>query len=155
MRISFIIFSILMLMTSRDHVKGVVAASNYGQSMIDSLQPGQAFAINVKSVGCFHQSQLRLVIERKVQGYYADFKMEGNIEGQKVKRSYKPIQLNHAKLDSIREFERQLKEVSSQTNYCTTVDTYALSFGSVKKIYTTDKCEWPGIGKLTDVLFEQ
>jgi hypothetical protein len=121
---------------------------------IDSLKVGSKYLINVKSNGCFHHSELYLTILRNETDYFASFKMNGKIEGEKVKRRFKKIKLTTIQLDSLRNFEKELIKISAQTFDCTTVDIYSLIIGSTKNILKTDNCNWNGIGKLVGVFFK-
>jgi hypothetical protein len=122
---------------------------------IDSLKVGQKYSINVESNGCFHNSKLNLIISREADGYFASFKMKGEVEGQKVNTKFKKTKLNNYQIDSVRSFERQLIYVSASKVYCTTVDEYILSIDTSKSVYTVDNCDWQGIGKLVGVLFRK
>jgi hypothetical protein len=121
---------------------------------IDSLKVGSKYLINVESNGCFHHSELYLTILRNETDYFAIFKMNGKVEGEKVKTRFKKIKLTTAQLDALRNFEKQLIKISAQTFDCTTVDTYSLIIGSTKNIFKTDNCNWNGIGKLVAVFFK-
>ena len=121
---------------------------------IDSLKVGSKYLINVESNGCFHHSELYLTILRNETDYFATFKMNGKVEGEKVKTRFKKIKLTIAQLDTLRNFEKQLFKISAQTFDCTTVDTYSLIIGSTKNILKTDNCNWNGIGKLVAVFFK-
>lgn len=120
---------------------------------IDSLKLGQDYFINVQSNGCFHKSNLSLVISKETNGYFASFKMKGNIENKKINTTFKKTQLTDYQINSVRNFERQLISVSASHFICTTVDVYTLSIDKLSKIYTVNKCDWQGIGKLVEVLF--
>jgi hypothetical protein len=122
---------------------------------IDSLKVGSKYLINVKSNGCFHHSELYLTILRNETDYFASFKMNGKIEGEKVKTRLKKVKLTKTQLDYLRTFEKQLIRISNQTFDCTTTDTYFLIIGSTKNILKTDNCNWNGIGKLIGVLFKR
>jgi hypothetical protein len=122
---------------------------------VDSLKVGQSYFINVESNGCFHHSDLNLIISRDTGGYFASFKMKGKIEGQKVNTKFKKTKLTNYQIDSVRNFEKQLLYVSASKYDCTTVDEYTLSIDSLKKVYTVDKCDWQGIGELVGVLFRK
>lgn len=121
---------------------------------IDSLRVGQEYFIRVQSNGCFHHTELFLIIQRSKDGYFATFKMRGKIEGHKVNHSYKKDRLTVAQLDSVRSFETSLAQIAAHTYNCTTVDTYQLSIGETSKQYKVDHCEWQGIGKLAGFLFK-
>jgi hypothetical protein len=123
-------------------------------TIIDSLKVGSKYLINVESNGCFHHSELYLTILRNETDYFATFKMNGKIEGEKVKTRFKKIKLTTTQLDSLRSFEKQLMKISTQTFNCTTVDTYSLIIGSTKNILKVDNCNWNGIGKLIGVFFK-
>lgn len=120
---------------------------------IDSLKLGQDYFINVQSNGCFHQSNLSLVISKETNGYFASFKMKGNIENKNVNTTLKKIKLSDYQIDSVCNFERQLISVSASHFICTTVDVYTLSIDKLSKIYTVNNCDWKGIGKLVGILF--
>jgi hypothetical protein len=122
---------------------------------VDSLKVAQSYFINVESNGCFHHSDLNLIISKDIDGYFAIFKMKGKIEGQKVNTKFKKTKLTNYQIDSVRNFERQLINVSASKYNCTTVDEYSLSIGTLKKVYTVDNCNWQGIGKLIGVLFRK
>ena len=122
---------------------------------VDSLKEGQSYFINVESNGCFHHSDLYLIISKDTDGYFASFKMKGKIEGQKVNTKFKKTKLTNYQIDSVRNFERQLLFVSASKYDCTTVDEYTLSIDTYKKIYTVDNCNWQGIAKLVGVLFRK
>ena len=122
---------------------------------VDSLKVGQDYCITVQSNGCFHHSDLNLIISKETEGYFASFKMKGKIEGKKVNTKFKKTRLADYQIDSLRNFERQLISVSASKFDCTTVDEYTLSIDTLKKSYTVDKCDWQGIGKLVDVLFRK
>jgi hypothetical protein len=123
---------------------------------IDSLKNGEKYFINVESNGCFHHSELYLAISKTGNHYYATFKMNGKIEGKKVKKKFKKTMLNESQVDSIRTFENELIKISSKSFKCTTVDTYFLTINSKKSIYKNDNCAWKmGIGRLSWLLFKQ
>ena len=121
---------------------------------IDSLKVGSKYFINVESIGCFHHSNLYLTIYKNKDGYYATFKMNGEIEGKKVNSKFKKAKLTKYQIDSIRSFEKQLLTISAQTFSCTTEDIYSLTIGSTKNILNTDNCDWKGIGKLIGLIFK-
>jgi hypothetical protein len=122
---------------------------------IENLKVGHSYLVNVESNGCFHHSNLYLTISRENDGYFAKFTMKGEIEGRKVNTKFKKTKLSDFQIDSVRNFERQLVQVSALKHDCTTVDQYTLAIDKLKTTYTVDKCDWQGIGKLVETLFRK
>jgi hypothetical protein len=123
---------------------------------IDSLKNGEHYFIQVESNGCFHHSELYLHISKTGNQYYAAFRMNGKIEGRKIKNRFKKTRLHESQVDSIRRFENELIQISSKTYDCTTVDTYLLTINSTKIVYKIDKCDWEmNMGRLSWILFNQ
>jgi hypothetical protein len=122
---------------------------------IDSLKIGQRYFIDVESNGCFHHSDLRMIIAKETDGYIASFKMTGKIDQKKINRKFKKIKLTDLQIDSIRSFEKQLLAISALKYNCTTVDTYTLTVGTIKTVCIVDKCDWQGIGNLVAFLFKK
>ena len=122
---------------------------------IDSLRTGEKYSIDVVSNGCFHHSELYLTITKSADGYFAEFKIKGKIEGAKVRNTFKKRKINPQQIDSIRAFENKLFQLSKQSYGCTTVDNYYLMQGEKRTSYTVDDCDWNGMGKLVGYLFKK
>jgi len=100
------------------------------EPIIDRLEDGESYSIQISSVGCFHSSAESYIIDRKSDKYYLNYL-------DKTKR------LNKDAVKAIRNFELELNYMD--TFGCTSSDTYTLVYKQHKVKITDGSCDWNGI----------
>lgn len=97
--------------------------------IIDRLQIGESYSIEINSLGCFHHSREKLLIKRTSKQYILKYKGKKRV-------------LNENKLQAIRNFEFELNYMD--TKGCTTEDTYHLKYKDHELNITDGSCSWNG-----------
>ncbi|WP_300027635.1 hypothetical protein [uncultured Maribacter sp.] len=102
-------------------------------TMVESLQHGEQFTIQITSIGCFHGERQIITVLNKDDVLIAHFK-----DKRKV--------LSPSDIDKFISFELQLRNI--EFGGCTTIDTYVLSndFESLK--FSDSTCSWSGYKRL-------
>jgi len=114
-----------------EHV--AVAAQDQQPTLIEQLQNGESYSIEITSVGCFHGTRQTLVVyneEGVLKANFNDISME----------------LSNADIQAFVSFEDELR--SLKIGGCTTVDTYVLRFGNDTFRTNDGTCNWNGGKKL-------
>lgn len=98
--------------------------------IIDLLENGKSYSIQISSIGCEHNSDEKIIIKRKSDKYYIYF-------GEKEKL------LDQEEIQAIRDFEMELNYIKPLGG-CTTTDTYHVKYKK-KEIKVSDgSCSWNG-----------
>lgn len=113
------------------------AAQDSSPTIIELLQNGEIFSIEITSMGCFHGTTQTLVINKEADVFTAYFKDKSRV-------------LTEKEINAIINFELKLRHLSYGA--CTTIDTYVLRYG--EEIFTTSDgtCTWNGGKKLLQQL---
>ena len=106
-------------------------------TIIELLQNGESYIIEITSIGCFNGTQQTLIISKKSDVLSVNFS-----------DSLKVLSQNDIK--AIINFEQQLRALD--IGACTTVDTYVLRFGGETFQTSDGTCNWNGGKKLLQQL---
>ncbi len=122
---------------------GLSSLSFYGQntssnnqettSIIESLQNGENYSIEITSLGCFHGSRQMVIISKEVD----------IITAQLGETS---INLTSSDIETLNRFEIELRAL--QIGGCTTIDTYVLSYQGQTFRTSDGTCNWFGYRKI-------
>jgi hypothetical protein len=96
---------------------------------IDLLKNGEEYSIQVSSQGCFHSTDEKIIITRKVDKYYLNYGATNKL-------------LNNADIKAIRKFEIELNYMESFG--CTTSDTYVVKYKKKEVKISDGSCSWNG-----------
>lgn len=132
------LLSILILSTSFKVDDSIAIATNTYSverlpTMIESLQHGEYYTIQITSIGCFHGKRQTVTVLNKEGILTASFNNERKI--------LSPSDVNELIL-----FEIQLREIP--LGGCTTVDTYTLSNTYENFTISDGTCNWQGYKSL-------
>lgn len=105
-------------------------------TLIESLQNGESYTIEITSVGCFNGTRQTLVVSKEADVISVDFQDITKI-------------LSEAEIEVFRSFELQLRTL--KMGGCSTVDTYVLRFKSESFRTSDGSCSWNGGKKLLQV----
>lgn len=106
-------------------------------TIIELLENGESYSIEITSVGCFNGTRQTLVVSKNEGILIADFQNKSKI-------------LNEGDIEAFVTFELQLR--SLQIGGCTTVDTYVLRYGSEVFRTSDGTCSWFGGKKLIETI---
>lgn len=105
--------------------------------LLNNLKNGEQFIINFESIGCFHNTNHTLKIEKKSDIIYAEY--NGTTK-----------QLNKKEIKSLGKFENELKK--PKRTGCTTTSTYTIiSMNDTQRIMD-GSCSWNGFYNLMEDL---
>lgn len=102
-------------------------------TIIESLQNGESYSIEITSVGCFNGTRETVVVSRETDTLSVSF--------QDFSKT-----LTEADIEAFKTFEVELRELSM--GGCSTVDTYVLRFGNETFQTSDGTCSWNGGKKL-------
>lgn len=102
-------------------------------TMVESLQNGDHFTIQIKSIGCFHNERQIITIINNEGILTAHFNNKRKL-------------LSPSDIKELINFELQLRDL--QLGGCTTVDTYVLTNNYESFKYSDSTCRWSGYKKL-------
>ena len=106
-------------------------------TLIESLQNGESYAIEITSVGCFNGTRQTLLVSKEADVIKVDFQDVSKI-------------LSEAEIEIFRSFEIQLRTL--KMGGCSTVDTYVLRFKSESFRTSDGSCSWNGGKKLLQII---
>ena len=134
--ITILLFTLVMPNTIATNISNQKDTSNSQETeltIIESLNDGDSYSIEITSVGCFGGSRQTVLVS--------------NAEGI-LTASFQDtvITLTDSDIEAFKTFENQLKSLSM--GGCTIVDTYVVRYGS--QVFTTSDgtCSWNGGKKL-------
>ncbi len=102
-------------------------------TIIESLQNGESYSIEITSVGCFGGDRQTILVSKEagiITASFPDFKKT----------------LNAKEIEAFRTFELQLQAL--HMGGCSTVDTYVLRYGGETFQTSDGTCSWNGGKKL-------
>lgn len=102
-------------------------------TMVESLQHGEHFTIQIKSIGCFHNERQTITIINNEGILTAHFNNKRKL-------------LSPSDITELINFELQLRDL--QLGGCTTVDTYVLANNYESFKFSDSTCRWSGYKKL-------
>lgn len=102
-------------------------------TIIESLQNGESYSIEITSVGCFNGTRQTVIVSREGNLLTASFQGFSKI-------------LTETDIEAFRTFELQLQAL--QIGGCSTVDTYVLRYGNDTFQSSDGTCSWNGGKKL-------
>lgn len=102
-------------------------------TLIELLEEGESFSIEITSIGCFNGTRQTLIVSKEADVYTASLKDSSKL-------------LTPSDIQTIKSFEIELREL--QMGGCTTVDTYVLRFGNETFRTSDGTCSWHGYRKL-------
>ncbi len=106
-------------------------------TIIESLENGESYSIEITSVGCFNGTRQTITISKENDILKASFQDTTKI-------------LNDLDIEAFKRFEHQLK--SLEIGGCSTVDTYVVNYRN-QSFYTSDgTCSWNGGKKLLQAI---
>lgn len=105
-------------------------------TMIESLQDGESYSIEITSIGCFNGSRQTVLISREGDMLTASLQDASKI-------------LTDSDIETIKTFEIQLRAL--EIGGCTTVDTYVLRFGNQTFQTSDGTCSWHGYRSLIEL----
>ena len=105
--------------------------------IISRLQNGENYTIEIESRGCFHYSKDTIVVLNKTGEFYV-------VYGGNEKK------LSESGIKAIKRFEIELNHMQSEG--CTTVDTYILTYKNESMVLFDGGCKWHGGGYLKSTL---
>lgn len=106
-------------------------------TLIESLQNGESYSIEITSIGCFNGTRQTVVVSREADVLQVDFQDISKI-------------LSEADIEAFRTFEIQLRAL--KMGGCTTVDTYVLRFRNEEFRTSDGTCNWNGDKKLLQAI---
>ena len=102
-------------------------------TLIESLQNGESFSIEITSIGCFNGSRQTVFISKEEDTVTASLNDVSKL-------------LTDTDIETLKSFELQLQ--SLKMGGCTTIDTYVLRFGNQTFQTSDGTCSWHGYRKL-------
>jgi len=135
--ICFFCLSISLFAQSANNTQLTLADEEPQPTIIELLQNGESYEIEITSVGCFSGSRQTLVISKESDVFTANFQ-----EVDKV--------LSTDDIEALRIFELQLRSLNM--GGCTTVDTYVIRYGNDTFQTSDGTCSWNGGRKLLDAI---
>lgn len=105
-------------------------------TIIETIQDGESFSIEITSIGCFNGTRQTVVVSREADIYTAQFQDQIKV-------------LSENDFNAFKRFEVQLRNLNM--GGCTTVDTYVLNFGNQRWQTSDGTCSWNGGRKLLKV----
>ena len=105
-------------------------------TIIETLQDGESFSIEITSIGCFNGTRQTVIVSREADLYTAHFQDQIKV-------------LSEDDFNAFKRFEVQLRNL--KMGGCSTVDTYVLNFGNRKWQTSDGTCSWNGGRKLLKV----
>ncbi|WP_424001853.1 hypothetical protein [Maribacter sp. IgM3_T14_3] len=128
------LLSILILTTSFKVDNSIVTADNKYSAerlptMVESLQHGEYYTIQITSIGCFHGKRQIITVLNKEGILTASLNNKRKI-------------LSPSDVNELIHFELQLREIP--LGGCTTVDTYSLSNAYENFTISDGTCNWQG-----------
>lgn len=107
---------------------------NIGKSWVSQLKPNEKINLTFNSQGCFHVRNDTIILTKSTADYYLQYKNE-------------KIKLSKEDLDYLIKFECELPLIPNN-GYCTSTDTFAIQYGTLKKEYEDGDCNWNGYYRL-------
>ncbi|MBL7739986.1 MAG: hypothetical protein JNK14_12275 [Chitinophagaceae bacterium] len=101
--------------------------------------------VEFSSLGCFHHRKSKLLILQKGEQSYVRIENDGKTPFEK--------ELGNSQMVAFREFIRQLKNLRNSDSYCTTVDSYNVTYQSETINKDDASCAWKGYQALCNELF--
>ena len=105
-------------------------------TLIEELQNGESFSIEITSIGCFNGTRQTIQITKKEDIITASLKEKSRV-------------LTTADIEVLKIFEHQLRDL--KPGGCSTVDTYVLSFGDSSYHTSDGTCSWHGYRSLLKI----
>lgn len=105
-------------------------------AIIEILQDGESFSIEITSIGCFNGTRQTVTVSRESNVYTAFFQDQVKV-------------LSEEDFYAFKIFEVQLRNL--KMGGCSTVDTYVINFGGQKWQTSDGTCSWNGGRKLLKV----
>lgn len=105
-------------------------------TLIELLQNGENYSIEITSVGCFHGKRQTVIISKE-----ADVITASLADSSKV--------LTDTDIETLSRFELQLRAL--QIGGCTTVDTYVLRYGAETYRTSDGTCSWHGYRDILEI----
>jgi len=102
-------------------------------TIIESLENGESYSIEITSVGCFNGSRRTVTVSKEADLLRVSFQ-----DFSKV--------LTDSDIEAFKTFEIQLRAL--KTGGCSTVDTYVIRYGSDTFRTSDGTCSWNGGKKL-------
>jgi len=109
---------------------------NASPTLVEILQNGESYSIEITSVGCFGGSRQTLTVSR-----------EADVISAQLQENTK--ELSDADIQTFIDFEHQLRAL--QIGGCTTVDTYVLRFQGESFRTSDGTCSWHGYRKIMNI----
>ena len=106
-------------------------------AIIDLLEVGESYLINLESVGCFSSSKNKITISRTDEGFFA-----------KLDDSTKL--LTEQDVADIRGFEKELYSI--RPGNCTSSDNYTLRYNNEVIRVSDNTCSWNGFYRLKKLM---
>jgi len=105
-------------------------------SLIEVLQDGESYAIEITSMGCFGGTKLMVTLSKEIDTITAQFQDSTK-------------ELTETDILVFIAFEKQLRNL--KMGRCTTVDTYVLRSGSETFQTSDGTCNWHGYRQILNV----
>jgi hypothetical protein len=105
-------------------------------TMIESLEDGESYSIEITSIGCFNGTRQTVIISKNVDVITASLQDSSKI-------------LTSSDIETFRSFEIQLRAL--ERGGCSTVDTYVLRYGNETFKTSDGTCSWHGYRKLLEM----
>jgi hypothetical protein len=103
------------------------------ETIIESLQNGEEYSIEITSIGCFHGNRETIVISKESDVFTVQYQDFSKI-------------LSTEDIEAFIRFELQLKAL--QIGGCTTIDTYVIRYKGEEFRTSDGTCSWLGGKKL-------
>lgn len=105
-------------------------------TIIEQLQNGESYFIEITSIGCFNGTRQTVVISKNENVYTANVQDDIKV-------------LSETDINAFIEFEKQLRAL--KMGGCTTVDTYVLRYRGSEFRTSDGTCSWNGGSKLLKI----
>jgi len=105
-------------------------------TLVEIIQNGESFDIEITSIGCFNGSRQTLTISK-----------EANIISAQLQGNTK--KLTDLDIQTLIDFEHQLRTL--KIGGCTTVDTYVLRYQAESFRTSDGTCNWHGYRKIINI----
>jgi len=136
MKAKYLLTFFLLLLCALISFAQVPAKNEVAPTLVELLQNGESYSIEITSIGCFNGSRQTLTVSK-----------DADIISAHLKENTK--ELTGADIQKFIDFEHQLRAL--KMGGCTTVDTYVLSYQGETFRTSDGTCSWHGYRKIINI----
>ncbi len=136
-----IAFSIVPIFSfaNKDSKQDKLSSGEPELTLIESLENGESFSIEITSIGCFHGKRQTILISKETNVVTASWGAISKL-------------LTDEDIQTFKSFEIELRKL--KMGGCSTVDTYVLRFGNQMFQTSDGTCSWHGYRPLIELFSE-